>query len=73
MQSMIKTRCAAIGAAVAVTVGAGDIGLVSATSPSDAVTSTTSSDSWRAAVRREPAVTRSSRRSSRSARACGVR
>ena len=37
MQSMITTRWAAIGAAVAVTVGAGGIGLVSATSPSDAV------------------------------------
>ena len=35
---MIRTRWAAIGAAVAVTLGAGGIGMVSATSPSDAVT-----------------------------------
>ncbi len=35
---MIRTRWAAIGAAVAVTLGAGGVGLVSATSPSDAVT-----------------------------------
>jgi hypothetical protein len=33
---MLRTRWAAIGAAVAVTLGAGGIGLVSATSPSDA-------------------------------------
>jgi hypothetical protein len=34
----IRTRWAAVGAAVAITLGAGGIGLVSATSPSDAVT-----------------------------------
>lgn len=36
--STLRTRWAAIGAAVAVTLGAGGIGLVSATEPSDAVT-----------------------------------
>ncbi len=36
--SIIRTRCAAIGAAVAVTLGAGGIGIVSATQPADAVT-----------------------------------
>jgi hypothetical protein len=36
--SSIRSRWAAIGAAVAVTLGAGGIGLVSATSPADAVT-----------------------------------
>ena len=36
--SIIRTRWAAIGAAVAITLGAGGIGLVSATSPSGAVT-----------------------------------
>ncbi len=36
--SGIRTRWAALGAAVAVTFGAGSLGLVSATSPSDAVT-----------------------------------
>jgi hypothetical protein len=36
--SMIRTRWAAVGAAVAITLGAGGIGLVSATDPSDAVT-----------------------------------
>lgn len=36
--SIIRTRWAAIGAAVAVTLGAGGIGIVSATQPDDAVT-----------------------------------
>ncbi len=36
--SMIRSRWAAVGAAVAVTLGAGGIGFVSATSPSDAAT-----------------------------------
>jgi hypothetical protein len=36
--SLLRTRWAAVGAAVAVTLGAGGIGLVSATSPGDAVT-----------------------------------
>jgi hypothetical protein len=36
--SLLRTRWAAIGAAVAVTLGAGGIGLASATNPSDAVT-----------------------------------
>ena len=36
--SIIRTRWAAIGAAVAVTLGAGGIGIVSATQPADAVT-----------------------------------
>ena len=36
--SLLRTRWSAVGAAVAVTLGAGGIGLVSATSPSDATT-----------------------------------
>jgi hypothetical protein len=36
--SLLRTRWAAVGAAVAVALGAGGIGLVSATSPADAVT-----------------------------------
>ena len=36
--SLLRTRWSAVGAAVAVTLGAGGIGLVSATFPSDATT-----------------------------------
>lgn len=38
MTTMIRTRWAAIGAAVAITLGGGGLGLVAATSPSDATT-----------------------------------